>query len=253
MIPNPYSLPASLEHHRYFTDDITLLPVSTIWRTMRGQPSFVRTLAFTYLLARKALGKRLPANHATQYPPALTEITQAEVFDDATQAIADFDNDCHAAGMDHAGYFAPSWIGGKRGVLSVSINQRGIVWCTSTWFEILVRDSRVTRVVFACHSEAADGTELHTAADTPDDLYQQLIPPNVEVERVPITSNASEVIARHEARITNRTDLISLDPTSLISHLEQRSLAQVDFMVSKGFYSQLTQDEVQRLRNDKRS
>ncbi|WDI42187.1 hypothetical protein [Bremerella sp. P1] len=248
MTLNPYSLPNPKDHDRYFTDDITLLPVGIIWQSLQGQSIFLRTLFFVYFVVRKLFRQRMPASYGTHYPPTLTETTEEHLPDDARQALTAFDHQCQAAGMEHVGYFLPSWIGGKSGVVSISLDHQRMVWCTANWLEIRVGQYGNARVVFACHSETADGTELHTSVETAELWIPQMIPSNVQIDRIPRGSTVADIIEHHQTSVADRTDLVAFDNDSLIAHIQRRSLELIDFMVSKGFYVELTADEIDRLR-----
>lgn len=247
MTINPYSLPNPSDHERYFTDDITLLPLGIIWQSMRGQPIIVRALVFVYFVIRKLLRQRMPASYGTRYPPQLIAISNEELPEDANQALAPFDAACEAAGMQHLGHFRPSWIGRKRGVLSIWIDPGRTMWCGTTWFEIQIGEQREPRAVFYCHSETADDIELDTAIETADLWIPQLIPPHVELERVPSGSTVAEIITHHKQKIANRTDLVTFDPSTIIAHIEQMGRRQIEFMQSKGFYAELSPEEIDRL------
>ncbi|MFN3151311.1 hypothetical protein [Bremerella sp.] len=249
MTLNPYSLPSTNDRERYYTDDITLLPFGTIWRSMRGQAVITRTLVFLYFTFLKVLGKRMPANYGTRHPPCLTAIPKEQLPDEAAQAMADFTDACQAAGMEHMGYYQPSWIGRKRGVLSVSMDPQRTMWCTTTWFEIQLGEQSKSRAVFACHSETIGGEQLNTSVETAELWIPQMIPPNVTIDRIASDSAVASIIDHHRATIANRTDMATFDPSSLVAHIERRSLEVCEFMVAKGFYAELTPEEIDQLRH----
>ncbi len=247
MNQNPYASPNLNGLPKYFTDDITLLPVGVIWASMCGQPLVPRTTAFLYFVARKALRQRMPAYYGTRYPPRLTAIEPEQLPAEAEQPISQHDESCRAAGLQHFGYYLPSWIGFKRGVLSIWTDPNHTMWSTTIWFEITLGEHQNTRTVFSCHSETTDETELHTAAQTMDVWISQMIPPGVEIHRLAADASISEIIEHHRNTIADRTDLAPFDPASLRSLIEQRSQEQIDFLLFQRLYAELTPAEIERL------
>lgn len=123
------------------------------------------------------------------------------------------------------------------------------MWCTTTWFQIELGEFNKSCAVFACHSETIDGGQLNTSVETAELWIPQMIPPNVTIDRIASDSTVVATIDHHNITIANRTDIATFDPSSLIAHIEQRSLEQFDFMVSQGFYAELTPDEIDQLQN----
>ena len=248
MDDNPYKAPASAwSSAEFYTDDITLMPIIAIWRALRGQPLFGRVLAFLYILARKALGKRFPANHGTRRPTELTSVPPDEIPGDIRAALAPFDDACTARTMKHLGYFRPQWIGNKRGLVSLWLDPTGATSCSITWIDMRLGSFRKTKVVFACHSTLASGVELHTGPVAPEDWIPEVVPPNQELMRLPVDVQPSHVIERHRERLANRSDVVCFNVDSLLTETVRRSQDLFDYLVAKRIYTPLTVEEAERL------
>jgi len=150
--------------------------------------------------------------------------------------------------MKHVGVFRPEWIGNKSGLFSIWLDAPGMVYCTATWIELRLGEHRRTRVVFSGHSELASGVELHTGPLAPEDYIPEMIPPDQELLPLPVDTKPSDVIGRHRERIAARRDLVCFDAVSLMTNMTRRSQRLFDYLVTRGFYSPLTIEEVERLR-----
>lgn len=232
----------------YYTDDVTLLPIRVIWRAMRRQPMPAAFVAFLYILARKFLRRRFPANHGSHRQPRLTSSLSDDIPFDVRMAFAPFGKVCEARGMNHVGFFHPEWIGNKRGLFSIWLDPQGLVYCTIAWIDLRLGDQRRSKVVFSCHSVLVSGVELHTGPLAPEDHIPEMIPPDQDLLPLPLDTTPCDAIDRHRERITGRGDIVCHDAASLMAHLIRGSERLLDHLVAKGIYAPLTSVEVERLR-----
>ncbi len=246
MTVNP---PPNDVQNRYFTDDITLLPVTAIWRICRRQGVTGWLMLFLMLVARKFLGMRYPANHATCRVVQLTPISNDDIPECTRAALAAFEAACHGCGMEQISWFRPPWIGNKAGMFSIWLQPSGEVYCNITQVELRHGEFYNSKTIFACHSKLSSGVELHTSTMAPEDWIPELVPPDQDIERLAPGTEPLQVIERHRQRIAGRSDVIRFTSKTLLDEIVVGSQKLVDFLVAKGFYAPLSSIEVQRLKS----
>src|SRR5262245_51337715 len=97
---NPYQSPR--EESVYFTDDITTLPVSYVWKVVCRMGVGGVLFFFPIVLFRKLLGLRFPANHATRRLTEFSSVRVDGVPVEFREYFAPMEAACRAAGMEPA-------------------------------------------------------------------------------------------------------------------------------------------------------
>lgn len=247
MHENPYQSP--IESPQYYTDDITTLPISAIWRFARRQGVVSCSILFPMFLARKLLKLRFPANHATCRVTELPAIRQEDLPADIQSDLDPLEAACRDAGMEHVRTFRVPWIGGKSGVFSIWLDPSGDVYCNITRINLQLGSIRKSKTVFACHSRLTSGVDLHTAPVAPQDWIPELIPPSQDFAPLPPDTLPAAVIQRHRERVSGLTGIIRFDTKTLIDEVLRASQQMFDFLLAKGIYTPLSSTEVKRLQS----
>ncbi len=248
MTENPYKSPQEPEN-RYFTDDITLLPISAIWRTCRRQGVTGLFVLFPLFVGRKLLNLRYPANHATFRIEQIAPLADKDLSQATRDALGAIEAVCRDCGMERITVFRPPWIGNKSGVFSIWLQPGGVIHCSIVQIELRLGTFYKSKTVFACHSKLESGVELHTSALAPEDWIPELVPPDQDIERLPPTTEPFQVIERHRQRVADRSDLVRFTGETLLHEILIQSQKQFDFLVSKGIYAPISAIEVQRLKS----
>jgi hypothetical protein len=246
MTENPYQSPVDAQR-RYFTDDITLLPITVIWRTCRRQGLTGWFILFPMFLGRKLIRWRFPANHATCRVDRLSPITNDDLPPATRIAIDAFETVCRQCGMEQVSLFRPPWIGNKKGVFSVWIEPGGEVYCNITQIDIRLGTFHKSKTVFACHSKLKSGVELHTSPLAPEDWIPEMVPPDQDIAPLPPDTDPLQVVEQHRQRIAGRSDVVRFTSQTLLEEIVRGSQKQFDFLVAKGIYAPLSEVEIQRL------
>jgi hypothetical protein len=245
---NPYQPPAPLTGlPQYYTDDITLMPATVIWRTVRRQSLSVAMMSFPYFLARKALRLRHPANHGTSRVTELPAIPEEQIPPHITQAFAPFIVACRACQMEPVQCFRTPCIGNKTIISSMWLDPTGTIYGSITWIDLRLGAFHKTKAVFACHSWLESGTEWHTSPMAPEDWIPELVPPGQEILALPPDLPPAQVIERHQQRLAGRSDVRRFDKASLLQEVLRASQERFDYLVSRGIYAPLTEAETERL------
>jgi hypothetical protein len=247
MHDNPYQSPT--ESPQFYTDDITRMPVSAIWRTSRRQGVIGCLMVFPMFLVRKLFKLRFPANHATCRVTELAALADDEIAAEIRGGFAPFETACREAGMEHVRSFRPPWIGNKSGVFSIWLDPSGETYCNITHIDLQLGSMRKSKTVFACHSRLASGVHLHTASVRPEDWIPELIPPHQEFVRLPQETPPSAVIKHHRERLIGRADIVRFNSETLLDEVIRGSQEMFDFLLAKGVYTPLSSAELQRLQS----
>lgn len=245
MRDNPYQSPDMSP--KFYTDDITLLPITAIWRTVRRQTILAQAFLFPCFLVRKMLKLRYPANHGTCRPTELHPVGDVQLPPVVRDAFAPYQEACSAQGMNPMGCFQPPWIGNRTAFSSIWLDRTGKTYVTIIWIHIRLGALQNTNTVFACHSQLLSGVELHTVPVAPQNWTPEIIPSNQHLLRLDEGVQPLSVIDCHNKRIANRSDVIHYDESSLPEQIIRNAQDLFDFMVAKGFYSPLSAVEVENL------
>ncbi len=242
---NPYQCtPDSLQYYR---DDITTLPTSAIWRMARQRGVVFCAISFPFLLLRKTLRWRFKAFHGTRRPNELPPMVDSESLAQARRDFSVYENTCLEYGMEHVRTFRPPWIGGKSGVFAVWLHPGREFWCNVTRIDIRLGTQYRSQIIFSCHSSLESGLVLHTSPQSPEEWIPELIPPNHEMLGLKLDATPAEVIEAHIQRISGRTGIIKRNAESLMANVVQESQDHFDFLVAKGVYVPLPNQDAQRL------
>jgi hypothetical protein len=251
MVENPYQPPSDTQP-QFYTDDVTSMPVTAIWRVSRRQGLIGCVILFPCLLVRKAFKLRYPANHGMSRVVTLSSLRDDELPIGVHDAFAPFEAVCRGHGMRHILSFRPPWIGGKSAVFSMWLDPSGEFYCNITQIDVRLGAFRQSSTIFACHSLLDSGAELHTSAMAPENWIPELIRPHQEMEALAPDAQPIEVIECHIKRIADRSGLIRFTNETLLEEIIRGSQEQFDFMVDKGIYTPLTVAEIQRLESVRR-
>lgn len=234
----------------YYTDCITQMPVSFIWRTLRRSfPMLPALPAFLHILIRKMLRWRFAATYGVCYIDRIVELNEDRVPNEVHKAFASYTNICDKTGFRHQFIFQGPNIGQKETYSAMFLHESGVIWLNVAWIHIRLGTADRVQVVFACHSKRASGAQLHTSAMAPENWIPQMVPPNHEFLKLPVNSEPGAVVAAHLRRIEGIDDLLRFSVESLTDELVRGNHETIDFCLAKGFYTELTPREVHRLTN----
>ena len=248
MNANPYATSDQSET-AYFTDDITLLPLSAIWRICRRLGLTGWVLVFPLFTVRKLLGWTYPANHATCRPDGLNFIAPHELSADEASGLANLEDACRALGMQPLGIFRPPWIGRKSGVFELWLHPSRRLYCNLAYISLSLGKFHKSKAIFACHSKLATGLELHTSSMDPEDWIPELIPPGHDLAPLPAGLAPAEVIEHHLARIADQGEVLELDGDAACRLIVESTQRQIDFSWDRGFLRRIGESELAELRS----
>lgn len=231
----------------YHTSDLTLMPVSMLWRYIwRANPRHAVPL-FAFFGLRKLLGWRFRATYGVpRGTPA--RIGPDELPDAVRDAMTPSLQACRDAGFQPFFFVKPEHVGWRQGYSVFLLDPQGKTAASIVWLRMRVGSATAERLVFACHSTRDDGGELDTGALPNVDWHPEMIPPERDFFRLPGDTPPAAVIEAHRDRLRNRHDIVRFDCDSLWDHTEQQVQRLFDFMAARGFYIRLSAAEVDRLR-----
>ncbi len=231
----------------YYTDDITLVPIYAIWRTLRRSSFVTAVPLICYFLLRKALRWRYRANYATARPEAIPKVAKELVPTDVVGKLTPVIETCLELGFSEFAWTHPEDIGHKESYSVGLLHETSLVVAIGVWFRITLGDQVQERVVFGCHSFDESGMQLSTGVVADHDWIPEMVPPNQQPLRLPVTSNDHDIIEAHFDRVASRSDLVEFDSESLEQQLLATAQALFDHAVERGFYVPITVAEFEQL------
>ena len=234
----------------YFTDDITRLPLSMMWRIVWRTAPLVSVPLFLLFLVQRSIGWRPPANYGLAKPASLPEVRPEQVPPEVREEARPYVEAISPLGFEEVFWLNPPYIGGKQGYSLVLLNQNGYFFATVVWIRITRGPQTRTAVIFACHSVGSQGTQISTGPLAPEQWNPELIPPFHDLLPLPLGTPPADVVGIHEERVAAMKDLVCWNRDSLAAHMFSSLLRMIDFMVEKRHYIRLTPAEVARLTKD---
>ncbi len=156
----------------------------------------------------------------------------------------------NANGFEFAFCCVSPFIGTKWGASAAFLSRDGECYATLVWIKIRLGAFERSETIFACHSLLSTGKVLTTAPTRPAVWIPQLIPPDVTIVRLPPSTTPEETIRSHRERLCQASSKpVLLNITSLQGHMLVTAQQLYDHLISKGYYRQLSDVEVNRLTN----
>lgn len=233
----------------YYTWELSLQPISAIWRDLRQSSLRTCWYWFPVILGRRLLKRRPYATYAVFRPVEFPAVPDDQLPRDARLAFIAFGNACQSLGFAHVRTIKLPNIGCRTRFVSYWLDATGTISCSINWTDWRLSDFRQTTTTFTCHSSTIDGRELHTIELAENDFAPELVPPGHEYVRLPKHTEPAAVVARHRERIAGRSDLLVFDAESLMPKVLRDFQSFLDFLVAGGGYARLTEAEVEYLKS----
>jgi hypothetical protein len=236
------------KHEAYYSDDVTLLPASAIWRSSVRASILLAPGIFSYFYFRKLFGLPFRANYASPWPRELPMAGIETLPAEARDAFALRFPDLNANGFEFAFCCVSPFIGTKWGASAAFLSRDGQCYATLVWIKIRLGAFERSETIFACHSLLSTGKVLTTAPTRPAVWIPQLIPPDVTIVDLPPSTTLEETIRFHRERLREAPCRPTvLDASSLEGHMLVGAQQLYDHLISKGYYRKLSDAEVKRL------
>jgi hypothetical protein len=235
----------------YYTyASITQRSFSSIWRRCWQLYGLAGPLVFVHFAVRKLLRLRRTVywgfprpEHIDPLPATALPFVVRKEFEPAERA-------CQAAGMRHIYYTRAPHIGGAQRYAAAYLSVDGTFYTGIVWNHFVFKGQTRASTVFACHTPLTGGRRLHTSAVPRKYLDTDVISPDHEMLRLPPDIPPEEVIARHIERVHQASGVVRLREDNLIRFVLDDVQQLFDWMVEKGLYVPLTEQEVARLTSE---
>lgn len=234
----------------YYTDDITLLPSSAIWKSSCRASIAMAPGLFAFFYIRKLLKLPFRPNYGAPWPETLPIVPIEALSSEARDAFALRFPELAANGFELAFCLETPFIGTKWGASAVFLSNDGICYATLVWLKLRLRGFERSETTFACHSSLSNGEVISTAPVRQAIWIPELIPPGVDLTRLPETTTPDQVIHSHLQRLgTLEGASRVLDQNSLREQMHETAQKLFEHLVGKGFYRQLKPSEVAQLQS----
>jgi hypothetical protein len=232
----------------YYTyASITQRPFPSIWRTCWRLYGLAAPLAFVHLTIRKVLRLRRIVYWGFPRPERIDILQESALPFVVRKEFEPGERACQAVGMQYVYYTKGPHIGGAQRYAAAYLSADGTFYAGIVWNRFVFKDQTRTSTVFACHTPLTGGRRLHTSAIPRRFLDAGMIPSEHEMLRLPRGTPPEEVIARHIERVHEASGVVRLREDNLIPFVLDDAQRLFDWMVEKGLYTPLTEEEVARL------
>lgn len=234
----------------YYTDDITLLPTSAIWKSSCRASIAMAPGLFAFFYIRKLLKLPFRPNYCAPWPETLPIVPIEALSSEARDAFALRFPELAANGFELAFCLETPFIGTKWGASALFLSNDGKCYATLVWLKLRMRGFERAETTFACHSSLTSGEVISTAPVRQAIWIPELIPPGVHLMRLPENTPPEQVLQSHRQRMQSLASAPRvLDQNSLRVQMHQTAQQLFEHLVGKGYYRKLKPLEMSYLQS----